>query len=461
MTTYQTDELQEAYVVSSEPPNSREAEEAVIGSVLINPEVYHEIRMHIQKADEFYVVRHKMIWSAIESMFKRNIPVDLLTLSNELETQGSLNEIGGPPYLTAMVNQVPSSLNAPSYAAIVHGHHVRRRMIDSANEIATISYNAKIELDEGISKATHSLSDAVSEAIHSRSNHISDSLKRVDAKIDERGKSLILPGIPTGLIDLDNLLGGGAQNSDLLMISARPGQGKTSLLLQLAKNAAYHTINQKVFQKRVAIFSLEMPEEQVVLRLLSQISGIEYQVLHSGRIPQIQIADYIHALDELSSLDIVIDDTSGVSPAYIRSRCEIINAEKKLDVVFVDSLNLMRSGINFKGRTDLEVDYNATELKSIARDFSIPLWASHQMNRNKEHRGGNSRPVLSDLREGGEQPTDVVMFLWHKMNEQNEKLIDSSEIILEKHRNGPSGSVPVVFLGSRTKFESAYIPKKP
>lgn len=277
--------------------------------------------------------------------------------------------------------------------------------------------------------------------------------------IDERGKSLIFPGIPTGLVDLDKLLGGGAQDSDFLVIAGRPGQGKTSLLLQLAKYAAHYTANQKVFQKRVAIFSLEMPEEQVVLRLLAQTSGIDYQVLRSGRIPELQIAPYIHALEELSYLDIVIDDTPGVSPSHIRSRCEIINSEKKLDVVFVDSLNLMRSGIDFKGRTDLEVDYNATELKNIARDFSIPVWAAHQMNRNKEYRGGNSRPILSDLRESGEQPTDVVMFLWHRLNEENPKIFDSSEIIVEKQRNGPTGSIPVVFLGAHTKFESAYIAK--
>jgi replicative DNA helicase len=428
----------------------------VIGAVLINPDVFHECRIHLGSGEEFYIHRLRWIWQAYESMFSRKVPVDLLTLANELEAAGRLKEIGGPAYLTSLINQVPSSLNAASYAAIVHGFFIRRRMISAANKVAEIAYDQSIALDDGISQATHELSSAVAVQNNPRTHNIEDSLRRVDAKIEERGKLSILPGIPTGLIDLDRLLGGGAQDSDLLVIAGRPGKGKTALLLQLLLNAAYYKISDRVYKKRVVIFSLEMPEEQLVLRLIAQLSGINSQDLRSGKIPEIKIAHYIHALDYLSSLDIVIDDTPGVSPAYIRSRCEILNAERKLDAVFVDSLNLMRSGMNFKA-PHIEVDYDATELKNLARELNIPVWAAHQMSRNVEYRGENSKPKLSDLRDGGEQPADVVMFIHHEKDENDQPT--SSSLIVDKHRNGPTDEIAVVFRGEQTKFESAFKPR--
>ena len=451
--TYTTTDTPAAYTVANAIPHSREAEEAVVGAVLINPDVFHECRIHLSSGEEFYIHRLKWIWEAYEQMFLRKVPVDLLTLGNELSASGQLQEIGGPAYLTSLVNQVPSSLNAASYAAIVHDNFVRRRMINAANKVAEIAYDTTIALDAGISQATHTLSGAVAFQNNPRTHNIEDSLRRVDAKIEERGKLSILPGIPTGLVDMDKLLGGGAQDSDLLLIAGRPGDGKTSLLLQILLNSAYYKVSDKVYKKRVVIFSLEMPEEQLVLRLLAQISGINSQDLRSGKIPDIKIAHYIHALDYLSSLDIVIDDTPGVSPAYIRSRCEILNAERKLDAVFVDSLNLMRSGMDFR-KSHEEVDYNATELKNIARELSIPVWSAHQMNRGVEYRGSNSKPKLADLREGGEQPSDVVMFIHHEKNE-SERIV-ASYLVVDKHRNGPTDEIAVVFIGAQTKFESAF-----
>jgi replicative DNA helicase len=451
-----SDQDQAVYQVAPDSiPHNREAEESVIGAVLIDPETFHPCRIYISSRDEFYIDRHKWIWDAYEQMFARGTPVDIVTLTDELDNLGTLHEVGGPAYITALISNVPSSLNASSYAEIVHKHYTRRCMINAANEIVQIAYNESIELEEGIAKATHSLSQAVATSTNAKAHSISDALKLVDAEIEERGKHGVLPGIPTGLIDLDELLGGGAQDSDLLLIAGRPGQGKTSLLLQIMKNAARYTAHQKTFHKRVAMFSLEMPERDVILRLISQLTGIDSQLLRSGNIPPNKISFYIHALEELDSLDIVIDDTPGVSPAYVRSRCEILNAEKKLNAVFLDSLNLMRSGLNFK-RLDQEVDYNATELKTIAREFNIPFWAAHQMNRNKESRGVDSRPVLSDLREGGEQPSDIVMFIHHELKDGDIKQIKNSELIVAKHRNGPTDNLAVVFRGEHTKFENAF-----
>lgn len=452
-----TDETTPVYTVASAEPHSRESEEAVIGAVLINPEVFHECRVQISAAEEFYIHRLGWIWSAVEGLFARKSPVDLLTLSEELKSRGQLAEIGGDPFLISLINTVPNSLNAAAYAAIVHDFAVRRRMINAANRVAQFAYDATLPLDEGIAKATHEISNAVAAKHNTRTSNIEDALRRVDAKIEERSKLSVLPGIPTGLIDLDRLLGGGAQDSDLLLIAGRPGQGKTSLLMQFLLHAAKYTIGEKVYRKRVVVFSLEMPEEQLVLRLIAQLSGINYQELHSGKIPSAKLPDYIHALDVLSEMDIVIDDTPRVTPAYIRSRCEILNAERPLDAIFVDSLNLMSSGLNFRHGHE-EVDHNATELKNLAREFDIRLWCSHQMSRGVEYRGKNSKPQLSDLREGGEQPADVVMFIYHEMDEHGDTIV-SSALCVEKHRNGPPGEIAVVFRGAQTKFESAYKPR--
>lgn len=438
------------------PPHNREAEEGVLASVLIEPTVFHACRVHISSQDEFYVHRHGFIWAAYEKMFAEGTPVDLVTLTDELDNLGTLHEIGGPAYLTAMLSQFPSAINAQAYAKIVHEHYTRRKIISAANEIATLGYDEQRSLGDVSSEATHALSQAVASSTNAHSHHISESLIRIDALIEERGKSLEDPGIPTGLVDLDRILGGGAQDSDLWLIAARPGEGKTSLLLQFMRNAACYKTNLKIHKKRVALFSLEMPEEQIVLRMLSQISGIDFQLLRSGRFPQHQQQTYLNALDELGQLDIVIDDTRGVSPAYIRSRCEILHAEKELDAVFVDSLNLFKSGLNFGKRTDREVDYNATELSNLAGEFNIPIWCSHQMNRGIEQRGMNSRPILSDLREGGEQPANGVLFIHHEYDKDNLKKINSSELVVAKQRNGPTDHIAVVFLGAHTTFKSAY-----
>ena len=209
-------------------------------------------------------------------------------------------------------------------------------------------------------------------------------------------------------------------------------------------------------RKRVVFFSLEMSQEQLQLRLLAQISGIDYQQLESGTYPESKEPTYIAALDELAQLDIVIDDTPAVTPAYVGARLKILNMEKKVDIFFVDSLNLMTSNVDFQNRTDLAMDQKAMDLKNIARSVNIPCWVAHQMNRSVERRSENAKPILSDLAEGGERPTDVVIFIWHKVDEiKNE--IERSELCVEKHRNGPTGDVPVVFRKELTLFESAYV----
>ena len=436
-------------------PHSREAEEAAIGAVLINPEAYYHVKQHIKTSDEFYIHRLRWVWEAYEALKAKETEIDLLTISDQLNRKGLLDEIGGSAYLTSLISQVPSSQNAENYAELVHEQYVRRKLISAANEIASLAYK-DASLEDLLSQSTGVLSDAMAAGIRARTVTLSEGLIALDRKIEDRRKNGKKLGIPTGLVDLDKKLGGGAKDGDLLMISARPGKGKTSLLLQLSRNAAMYREGSLEPRKRVVFFSLEMSQEQLQLRLLAQISGIDYQQLESGTYPESKEPTYIAALDELAQLDIVIDDTPAVTPAYVGARLKILNMEKKVDIFFVDSLNLMTSNVDFKNRTDLAMDQKAMDLKNIARSVNIPCWVAHQMNRSVERRSENAKPILSDLAEGGERPTDVVIFIWHKVDEiKNE--IERSELCVEKHRNGPTGDVPVVFRQEHTLFESAYM----
>jgi replicative DNA helicase len=456
--------------------HNREAEEAVVGSVLINEEVFHDCRVILTEgAKEFGIHRNGFIWRAFEELVSAGTPIDLLTLSEQLQRNGQLEDVGGSAYLTSLISQVPSTLNAASYASIVHSYSLRRQMIFAADEIAKAAYDMKSTMDEVASRSTTSLNLVLRRTSSGRMVSISDSVALADKTIETNSQQEGMPGIQTPLADLNKLMGGGAQKSDANLIAGRPGQGKTSLLLQIAAHAAKYKIGETVetedggYGRRVnvfkyhhvAVFSGEMPHEQLTMRLLSMLSGIDYQTLRGGKLKDEQWEPYYMAISELSSLDVYIDDTPKPRPSYIRSRCEILASQGQLDMVCVDSLNLMTSDVDFRGRTDLATDYNAQELKNIAREFDVPVWAAHQFNRYIERRGSNSKPSLADLAEGGERPVDGVFFIYHEYNTDKEDdpitadtLIKSSSIVVGKQRNGPTGEVPVYFNKKRFKFES-------
>ncbi len=434
-------------------PHSREAEEATVGSILINSDVFHECRLELPVGgEEFYIHRHRMIWNAMQALVTRGQPIDFLTVSAELEAAGLLTEIGGPAYLTALVNTSPNSTNGAAYAKIVHGYYVRRQMVAAANNVAALAYDSAKDLQTVAAEASRSVSSAVGLAQTSRVISMMESVRQFDAEVEKNSQNESLPGIPTPLVDLNAKLGGGLQNSNLYMIAALPGWGKTSLLMQIAKHAAHYTVNQRVEEKHVAIFSLEMSHLQLTARLASQMIGLDFQTVMSGHIPDNKQADYFEAIGTLSNLPITIDDTPGVSGDYIMSRCEILRAAGKLDLVCVDYLGLMRSGL--KQKKYEEVDINAQMLKVVARTFDVPVVTAHQMNREMLRRGEGSKPQQSDLREGGEAHVDVLTFIWHKEDETTREFSDSS-LIVAKQRNGPVGDVPVVFLRDRTEFASA------
>jgi replicative DNA helicase len=436
--------------IITEIPHSREAEEAVIGAVLIDPECFAVCRtILIDGEDAFYIHRLRFVWQAYSHLAERRIAIDNLTVSQELLSMGRLDEIGGPAFLASLLNAVPTTLNVDSYAQIVHESSIRRKTLAAANSIATAAYDPSLAIGEVMSTAAHAINQVSRQVADQHVISAHDSVKVVLDEMEKRqyGDTRI---IPTGLVDFDKKFGGGAHPGELNLIAARPGQGKTSLLLQIGRNACFYGNNLKSYKKRVAFFSLEMSHTQLTRRFICQLTGIDYRAIEDGTIAPEQMADFFAAVEKIADWDLVIDHKRGATPAYIRSRCDVL-ASEGLDLVIVDSLNLMKSGV--RGIDDYKVpDYCATELYNLAGDFDVPVWCAHQMNRSVEGRGSNSRPQLSDLREGGEQPADGVIFI-HAVEDNG--IIDHHELVISKQRNGPTCAVPVIFRKNYFKFENA------
>jgi replicative DNA helicase len=430
-------------------PQNREAEEAVIGAVLINPEAYYDLAEFLQ-ADDFYIHRHRWIWEAFARLHEKRVPLDILTVSEELDRAGQLGEIGGPAYLTALLNQVPTSLHAEAYGHMVEADAIRRRMLTAANQIATLAYDEHESVEHVMEEAEKSVFDVSQRRLKHDLRPISAVLSEYYDRIGElAGRTDEIFGVPTGFIDLDRMLTG-MQASDFLIIAGRPGQGKSGFLLSAARNAAM------LHKKHVAIFSLEMSNEQVVQRLVAQETGIDSQRLRTGKLNQDEWPLFTQAVEVLSDAHIFLDDTPAITPLALRTKCRRLHMEFGLDLVLVDYLQLMGGDVRTENRVQ-EVSYISRNLKILARELGAPVLAAAQLSRAVEQRT-DKRPVLSDLRESGslEQDADVVMFIYRPdQYEKDTQKLNVAEIIVAKHRNGPTGSVELIFRSSLAKFENA------
>jgi replicative DNA helicase len=430
-------------------PHSREAEEAVLGSILINPEVYYEIAQTLQD-DDFYIHRHRWIWQAFVRLQEKRMPLDMLTVSEELEQMGQLSEVGGPAYLTALVNNVPSSLHAVAYAKIVEETAIRRRMLDAATQVAKLASREDLSVETAMDEAEKSIFSVSERRLTRDLQPIRQVLSEYYDFIDQLSRrDEDTYGVLTTFIDLDRLLVG-MQPSDLLIIAGRPGQGKTAFALTVAKNAA------QLYGKKVAIFSLEMSSEQLVQRLISQETGIESQRLRSGKLTEDEWSLFTHAIEVLGDTHIYLDDTPAITPLQLRTKCRRLYMEHGLDLVIVDYLQLMGGDQRIDNRVQ-EVSYISRNLKILARELRVPVLAAAQLSRAVEQRA-DKRPVLSDLRESGslEQDADVVMFIYRPDQYEKDTLKKNiAEIIIAKHRNGPVGNVELVFRPNLAKFENA------
>jgi replicative DNA helicase len=430
-------------------PHNREAEEAVVGSILINPEVYYDVAPFLQ-AEDFYIHRNRWIYETFTRLHERRVPIDFITVSDDLEQKGQLAEIGGPAYLSALTSNVPTSLHAASYGRIVEATSLRRKMLEAANEIARLAYQEEDSVDVAMDEAEKAVF-GVSERRLTRDLQtirqvLSDYYDRIE-KLFGRDDEFF--GVPTGFIDLDRLLMG-LQPSDFLIVAGRPGTGKTAFLLSAAKFAA------QVHKKHVAIFSLEMSDEQLVQRLLSQETGIDSQKLRSGKLDENEWPVLTHAIEVLSDVQMFLDDTPALTPLQLRTKCRRLHLEHRLDLILVDYLQLMTTGGRVENRVQ-EVSNISRNLKVLARELNVPVLAAAQLSRAVEQRA-DKEPQLSDLRESGslEQDADVVIFIHRpELYEKDTLKKNLAQLKVAKHRNGPVGTVELIFRSNLAKFENA------
>ena len=430
-------------------PHSREAEEAVIGAVLINPEAYYDVAQFLS-ADDFYIHRNRWIFDTFVSLHDRNEAIDLVTITEELDQKGHLADIGGAAYITKLINNVPSSLHAEAYGHRVEETAIRRRMLEAANKIAKLAYTENLTLDtvmDDSEKAIFNVSQRrTTQDLQPIRSVLSDYFDRME-ELSKRDEELV--GVPTGFIDIDRMLGG-LQPSDLLIIAGRPGMGKTGFILSALKNAAL------THKKHVAIFSLEMSNEQLVQRIIAQETGIDSTRLRSGKLSPDEWLLFTQAIEVLTDTHIFLDDTPALTPLQLRTKCRRLHLEYKLDLIVVDYLQLM-GGDNRSNNRVQEVSDISRNMKILARELNVPVLAAAQLSRAVEQRS-DKRPVLSDLRESGslEQDADVVMFIYRpEVYEEDSQFKNLAEIIIAKHRNGPTGDVQLVFRKNLAKFENA------
>lgn len=439
---------EESQTIQSQPHN-RQAEEAVLGSVLINPESFYDVAQ-VLEADYFYIIRNRWIWEVFTHLNNNRIPIDILTTSEELENRNQMDEVGGQAYLLMLVNQTPSSLNAEAYAKIVEETSVRRRMLASANEMAKLAYQQEKPVEDIINSAEKSVFNLSERRIR----RDMQSMKKVVDKYYDHVSSLYqrdeeIYGVPTGLVDLDRLLGG-LQRSDLLIVAGRPASGKTGFLLTIAKNAAMK------HKKHVAMFSLEMSNEQLVQRMIAQETGIGTEKLRSAKFSGNEWDLFTHAVGVLEDIPIFLDDTPALTPIQMRTKCRRLDLEHRIDLILVDYIQLMSGDSRNENRVQ-EVSYISRHLKTLARELNVPVLAAAQLSRAVEQRQ-DKKPMLSDLRESGslEQDADIVMFI-HKKDQIPDDASPTSlvELIVAKHRNGPTRDLDMVFIKDLAQFHNA------
>lgn len=436
-------------------PHSIEAEEAVLGSLLIDPEALYRVSPFLT-ADEFYIRKNGWIYETILTLHERREPIDFVTVCDELERQGRLEEIGGAAYVTHLINAVPSAIHVEAYGRIVEQGAIRRRLISAASHIAQLAYQEDQDVDQTVDRAEQALFSVSERRITRDLTPVQEVIRRYYDRIeylyDHQDEPL---GVPTGFIDLDRLLGG-LQRSDLILIAARPSVGKTSLGISIARHAAD-------LGQHVAVFSLEMSSEQVVQRMVSAETGIDAQRLRLGDLREREWPLFVQATGRLSDLPLYIDDTPSLSVLQLRTKARRLHAEHGINLILVDYLQLMTVGDMRSESRVQEVSYISRSLKGLARELDVPLVAISQLSRAVEQRS-DKRPILADLRASGslEQDADVVMFIYRdEMYDPDTEHPNIAEVIIAKHRNGPTGVIQLFFRDRLAQFLDAETRKAP
>ena len=431
------------------PPHSHEAEEAVLGSLLIDADAIVEVSGFL-RPDAFYRAQNRWVYEAMLALNERRVPLDVVTLLEELRRREQLDEIGGQAAVFSLLNAVPTSINVEAYGKVVEATSIRRKLILAAGSIARLAYNEAEDINVVLDRSEHALFSISEQRTHRDLKPVkeiaADYLERIET-LHERGDEFI--GIPTGFSDLDRMLSG-LNKSDLIIIAARPGMGKTALQNAIALHAAGK------YDKRVAMFNLEMSGEQLLQRMIAAETHIDSQRLRRGDLGDHEWAIFLEALGRLSESRIFVDDTPSITPMQLRTKCRRLYAEHGLDMVMIDYLQLMQAEHPSNNRVQ-EVSEISRELKSLAREFDVPVVAAAQLSRAVEQRQ-NKKPVLSDLRDSGsiEQDADVVLFIYrddYYTLEASERP-NIAEVNVAKHRNGPTGSIDLFWHGKLATFRN-------
>ncbi len=432
-------------------PQNLEAEASLLGSLIIDSEAIVKIADQI-KASDFYDKKHERIYEAIDYLYEHHKPVDVLTLADQLKNTGYLDSIGGPSYLSELTNFVPTAAHVEQYAEIVSQKALRRRLISASQEITGLSYDESKQLTELIEAAETKLfnvsQDHVGQDVSSLESLLTDSFDRLDDLHKDKHK---LRGVPTGFKDLDNILAG-FQQSDLIILAARPSMGKSALALNFAHNIALKT------NEPVLIFSLEMSKEQLVDRLLSMESGVDAWALRTGNLNDSDFERIGQAMGVLSEIPIYIDDTPGITISDMRTKARREAHLHKLGLIIIDYLQLMSGGTRFSsdGNRVQEISEISRGLKGLARELNVPILALSQLSRSVENRSPQV-PQLADLRESGsiEQDADVVMFIYREdYYHPDTERKDLADVMIKKHRNGPIDNIELRFVKEKQKFNS-------
>jgi replicative DNA helicase len=428
------------------PPQNLEAERSTLGSMLLDKEAIFRA-MEILRPEDFYKEAHRIIFQAVVSLANRNEAVDLVTVTEELRQKNQLEDVGGVPYLTSLVNAVPTAANVEFYARIVEEKALLRGLIQTATEIVNQGYEGAEEVEKIIDQAEQAIFNVAQRRTTRGYTLLKDTLNEAFEKIEKIFESKGgVTGIPTGYSDFDRYTAG-LQPSDLIILAARPSMGKTTFALNIAQYAAVE------MRIPTVIFSLEMSKEQLAMKLLCAEAGVDNQRIRTGALTDADWPRLSRALGRLSEARMYIDDTPGVSVMEVRAKARRIKAEEGLGLVIIDYLQLMQGRAKAESRQQ-EVSEISRGLKALARELSVPIIALSQLSRAVEQRTVKI-PTLADLRESGslEQDADIVLFLYRDdyYNPETEKK-NITELIIAKHRNGPLGSVEFFFQKDCSKF---------
>jgi replicative DNA helicase len=432
------------------PPQSLDAEKSLLGAVLIDDEVFADV-VEVLTPGDFYDTRHELVYEAMYKLYEHHKPVDLLTLTEELKKKDNLTAVGGSAYLTELTQYVPTAAHAKSYADIVAGKAIRRRLIKASTEISELGFDEATSTQELLSRAEAELftvsDQSLKQDLVSLDSILTESFDRIEELHRNKGQ---LRGIRTGYKDLDTMTAG-LQRSDLIILAARPAMGKTTLVTNLAYNVA------TIAKQPVLFFSLEMSKEQLVDRMLADASGVDSWNIRTGNLSDDDWGKLSEAMGEMAEAPIYIDDTPGLSVIEMRTKARRKHHEEPLGLIIVDYLQLMQATGNHNGNRVQEVSEISRGLKLIARELNVPLIALSQLSRSVESRNPPI-PQLADLRESGsiEQDADIVSFIYRPgyYEPDNPEVQNLTDLIIAKHRNGPVGKVQLYFHPERLRFMS-------